>query len=66
MFGNWTFGTLVFTVMVITVTLKVNDIKYYTLSTNHCTLSEEAVVFVMFTTLMVTFEAFRVMSGGFI
>lgn len=24
MFGNWTFGTLVFTVMVITVTLKVN------------------------------------------
>lgn len=48
MFGNWTFGTLVFTVMVITVTLKVNDIKYYTLSTNHCTLSEEAVVFGMF------------------
>lgn len=25
MFGNWTFGTLVFTVMVITVTLKVNS-----------------------------------------
>lgn len=24
MFGNWTFGTLVFTVMVITVTLKVH------------------------------------------
>lgn len=24
MFGNWTFGTLVFTVMVITVTLKVS------------------------------------------
>lgn len=26
MFGNWTFGTLVFTVMVITVTLKVNHV----------------------------------------
>lgn len=25
MFGNWTFGTLVFTVMVITVTLKVRS-----------------------------------------
>lgn len=25
MFGNWTFGTLVFTVMVITVTLKVSQ-----------------------------------------
>lgn len=24
MFGNWTFGTLVFTVMVVTVTLKVS------------------------------------------
>ena len=28
MFGNWTFGTLVFTVMVITVTLKVHYSKY--------------------------------------
>lgn len=25
MFGNWTFGTLVFTIMVITVTLKVSQ-----------------------------------------
>lgn len=33
MFGNWTFGTLVFTVMVITVTLKVNDIQSYALTT---------------------------------
>lgn len=27
MFGNWTFGTLVFTVMVITVTLKVSSAR---------------------------------------
>lgn len=34
MFGNWTFGTLVFTVMVITVTLKVNYTQSYALITN--------------------------------
>lgn len=43
MFGNWTFGTLVFTVMVITVTLKVSDVFQ---SKTNKPISEEAAILI--------------------
>ena len=51
MFGNWTFGTLVFTVMVITVTLKLALDTHYWTWINHFVIWGSLLFYIVFSLL---------------